>query len=342
MRMPKSLPLLIAFVLGLTHAATISLQAQTRVESLQRAQAETQASQPNRFALEISPPVKYIQIKPGAKLSHTITLKNIGAFALEISPKIVDFAPDGESNVPILKKTTTFEYIEVPEDSWPTLALKPNQSAQFTLNFSVPADAPEKEYPLTVLFEQRPLESSGEGSRIAGALGSNLIVLISNKNTPNPDLTISSLGIFPLLDMFSILTVDPLITNHGFSAQPIQGTLTIRNWRGDLLKEFTLYPDVILGNSSRRARAQSPLQNPEETAVPEPIPLMYESDWLFGVYQIDLQLTYSEAETAQTHIPLTSQRVTVVALPYVAIIALIMSILVAIVYRTISTRKVRL
>ncbi len=336
--------LTVLLALSLVWVKPGSLQAQTRVESLQRAQAETQTSQPNRFALEISPPVKYIQIKPGAKLSHTIILKNIGAFALEISPTVVDFVPDGESNVPVLKKSTTFEYIEVPEGGWPTLALRPNQTAQLTLNFSVPADVPEKEYPLTVLFEQRPLDSSGDGSRVTGALGSNLIVLISNKNTPIPDLTISSLGIFPLLDMFSVLSIDPLITNNGFSAQPIQGTITIRNWRGTVLKEFVLYPDVVLGNSSRRARALAPTSTTEEATTPEPAPLTYESDWLLGVYQVDLQLTYSEAgnEAALTQIPLTSQRVTVVALPYVAITALVVGTLIAVLYQTITARKVRL
>lgn len=317
-------------------------QAQTRTETLQQIQTEKTAPTPDRFALEVSPPVKYIQIKPGGKLSHTITLKNTGAFALEITPTVVDFAPDGESSSPILKENTRFSYLEVPEAGFPTLPLRPNQTAQLTLNFSVPADAPEKEYPLTVLFEQKLLNSSGAGSRVTGAVGSNLIVLLSHQNNPPPNLEITSLGVFPLLDMFGQLTVEPLIANLGFSAQPINGTVTIRNWRGEVLQEFSLYPDVVLGASSRRARAQAATSQPDTPA--EPAPIQYQPDWLFGLYQIDLQLTAMEPGTEEAPVfrPLTQQRITVIALPYVGLIVLVVSLVLAATYHFINSKKTTL
>ncbi len=340
MRRQVTLTIGIVFTTWLLWAAPIF--AQTRTETLQQMQVNTETTDPKRFSLEVSPPVKYIQIKPGAKLSHTITLKNIGAFALEITPKVVDFVPDGETSSPILKDSTNFSYIEMPERGWPMLTLRPNQTAQLTINFSVPSDAPEKEYPLTILFEQHALTDAGAGSRVTGSVGSNLVVLISNQNTPSPELEITSLGVFPLLDTFSSLTVEPLISNRGISAQAINGTVTIRNWRGTVLEEFTLFPDVILGNSSRRARAQSTLS--EDGEVTDPVAIQYQPDWLLGLYQIDLQLTTIEpgTEDAPVHRPLAQQRVTVIALPYVGLIVLAVSLLLALLYRSLTVKKVRL
>ncbi len=302
--------------------------------------ALSQTTQPDRFSLEVSPPVKYIQIKPGSKLSHTITLKNIGAYALEVSPLVVDFTSDGETNIPILQDSTSFQYIEIPKGGWPTLPLKPNQTAQLTLNFVVPADAVEREYPLTVLFNQRSLDQIGNGSRVSGAVGSNLIVLISNKNKPAADLSITSTGIFPLLDTFSTLTIDPLITNNGFSAQPIHGTVTIRNWRGSELTKFTLFPDVVLGGSSRRARGTAPAT--DSSSPPEPQEMSYKPGWLLGLYQVDIQIMTIEpgTEDAPVYVPLASQRQSVVALPYVVVIVLLVSIMLALTYAALSRKQV--
>jgi hypothetical protein len=290
----------------------------------------------NEFELAVSPPVAYLKLKPGTRGRHTITLTNHGSTELKIAPRVVDFLPDGTSGRPVIQDSLTFPYLEqagiesdklqnrVSEGRLEPISLPAGKKAQLTLVFNIPQEAPDREYPLTILFEsdQSVVTNPLNQSYVKGSLGSNLIVLISKHDQPPYGLEVETLSVPPVIDTFSRIKLAPLVRNRGFSASVATGTATIKNWQGKTVAEYKIFPDVVLGNSSRVLRAAVEPSDPisEEGLIPGEF--IFKPPFLLGPYTIDLTLQQVAEEELTGNSVRYSQ--TVFALPlFVIVIALV-------------------
>lgn len=268
------------------------------------------------MTVTVSPATAYLKILPGNRETHTITIVSQSSQVLEITPKIVDFRPDGRTGQPILSDTTNFPYLVDGTSRFPPIILQPKERAQLTLAFNPPPGSPDKEYPMTVIFTARPASTgitTDSASDISGAVASNIIVLISKEQEPSPQVSIKDFGTFRLVDSFGMISLKPIAENESFAAIVASGSASIKNWQGKPLAEFPLYPDSILGLSTRELRSFIIENTPGNEAEPQlvPKPFQFDKPFLFGIYRIGLVLNTEEAE------------ITLVALPFSIIFAIL-------------------
>ncbi|PIY80843.1 MAG: hypothetical protein COY80_00805 [Candidatus Pacebacteria bacterium CG_4_10_14_0_8_um_filter_42_14] len=268
------------------------------------------------MTITVTPATAYLKILPGNRETHTITIVSQSSQVLEITPKVVDFRPDGRTGQPILSDTTNFPYLVDGTSHFPPIILQPKERAQLTLAFNPPAGSPDKEYPMTVIFTARPasaVDAMNSASEISGAVASNIIVLVSKEQEPPPQVSIKDFGTFRLVDSFGLISLKPIAENESFAAIVASGSASIKNWQGKPLAEFPLYPDSILGLSTRELRSFIIENTPENESEPllVPKPFQFDKPFLFGIYRIGLVLNTEEAE------------ITLVALPFSIIVAIL-------------------
>lgn len=269
-----------------------------------------------QFNLTVTPAVSYIRIKPGSIVNHTVTLENNSLEPLTVTPSVVDFSSDGKTGVPVLSTTTAFPYLDLESIHSQTVTIPPLKRAQLTLRFEVPENAEEKEYPLTLLFKSAllPAPSSESSSNLVGAIGSNIIVLISQEEQVTNKLELVENGVPSFLNSTDTLTIVPLVKNNSFAATTVAGTVTIKNPWGAELTTFHLFPDTVLGYSSREMRAMRTVFQPD--IEPEAVPIAYKnSPALFGPHTVTITLTqpYTSQNSNQVVSTYTSN---FFALPY--------------------------
>lgn len=265
--------------------------------------------------LTVSPPIQYLNIVPGTDKIHTIILENNSDSPITVKPEIFDFTTDGRTGRVIVSDRFTFPYIALDNNKLAKLTIPPNNDAKLSLNIFVPDNAEEKEYPMTILFHTEQGNNDGKGSKINAAIGSNLIVLISRHSTFTKVFEILDFTLPKFIDSFQQIKFAPIVQNNSISATIASGSAQIVNWRKEVVTEFEVYPDSILGHNSRELR--SLLSNPDTTG-PEVGSFTYKPRFLLGPYKIILQLTDDD-----NNIILTEER-DLYALPIIIIIILIL------------------
>lgn len=238
--------------------------------------------------ISLSPSVGFLKVQPGGQATHTITLENTGNQTLIVTPKIVDFTSDGRTGVPILANTHSFPYFDFDANDLDVLTLKPQTKAQLSLHMQVPQDAVNREYPLSILFESKPMENfslGGASAQVNSIVGSNLVVLVTDETTPPVNLKIKSMQTGKIVDSFRAIQFRPLVENTGYAASIASGSAQITNWRGKIVKQFQLKPATVLGSSSRELEA---FIN-ENTSI---TPLNYKPPFSFGLYTLTVKLEY--------------------------------------------------
>lgn len=271
--------------------------------------------------VSISPSVSFLKLQPGSSAVYAITVENTGSKQVTLKPTIVDFKSDNLTGVPVLTRVLTFPYFE-DIDTLPTLTLKPGETAQAQLNMTIPAGAPNAEYPMTILFETPedsvPTLPGQVGSQ--AQIGSNLIILVTNETETPTDVSIDSLQTSPFIDSFRPITFSPLVRNNSFAGTVASGSAEIKNWRGATVAEFNFPEQVVLGNSTRGLLVVTPesiLTSSTGEAAPQLTLAQYKTAFLLGPYWIKSSIVAGPA-TAQYKI---SETTLVVSLPFSIIIA---------------------
>jgi hypothetical protein len=263
--------------------------------------------------LNVSPPVTYLKIKPGTQHTLSFTLEQQGTLPLQITSKVVDFSPHPSGTGIVLNDSTSFPYLAFtggPNELQQAMLLKPGEKRRYEVSLNIPAEAPEREYHLTWLFEAKPDSSFtiGEvGAQVSGTVGSNIIVLITNQDESRGQLQLKKFQLPTLVDSFSPVTFQLLAENTGPQALTASGSATITDWQGKVVKTFTFYPDTVLAQSSRSLRTLDSDQIPDQSTQPLPDPatpslnpeflkplpavaFTYDPPFLFGVYQVKVSM----------------------------------------------------
>lgn len=285
--------------------------------------------------LTVAPPVAYVKIKPGGVTRHTVTVENTGTIDLQITPKLVDFKPSENTGTPLLSESLSFPYLDDESKQFQPIVLEAGKKAQLTLNITVPQFAPEKEYPMTILFSTQPLTQAQDTlTAVQGTIGSNLIVLISQQESLSQEFSVKDFDVGKFVDSFTSLSIQPVIKNERFNASTASGSATLKNWQGKTVAEYTIYPDTILGLSERPLRfsKSSDLQNIELLS-----PMPFAPDiFLLGPYTLTL------AFTSSTDIPYAAQfHYSFIAIPYIILAAVILLLIGLAIYYWYRTKYIK-
>lgn len=300
----------------------------------------------NPIDLAVGPPTTYLHLKPGTTSSQRLVIEQKGSLVLDITPSLVDFASDGKTGQPALKDTSTFRYatLTLPNDASPqadshTFTLTPQQKKNISVNFDIPSNATEGEYPLTILFRAKPSEATTIGageSEVSAVVGSNIIVLISKSGKDQSQLTLEKIDSMRFIDSLMPLSFTITAKNDGGNASTASGSATISDSQQHQLAEFPFYPDMVLANSTRQLRTTPSL---EKAAVdPSLITSVfnYKSWFLIGQYTIQAKLE-NTTSNQNTDSELTQ---TVIALPFSFVIVAILCLAVWRFFLLLNTKKV--
>ena len=187
---------------------------------------------------------------------------------------------------------------------------------------TAPAGAKEQEYPLTILFHQQSpianassnLDTSQAKTQVSGSIGSNLIVLVSDQDL-DPQLQVKSINSPWLVDTLGSMEFTPVLENQLVSAAVASGSASVSNWQGKKLATWQIFPDVVLGGSTRNAQAI--IQLPGN--VPKPGKFKLKTK-LWGPFTLTVNTTHLDSNDSL--ITDSSQTKLFFALPYKPILGL--------------------
>jgi hypothetical protein len=291
------------------------------------------------FHISISPPVAYIQVKPGDSLTHAITVQHKGTVPLTVTPILVDFSASQTGQGISLTETSTFPYLtaESKKQTTDAFTLNPGEKRTVALTFNPPSGVIEHEYHLTLLFKTQPAtnEIPAIGAEVTGTIGSNVVVLISNGDRNRGQLHVREMKLPRLVDSLSGLSFTLSAENSGVMATQATGSATISDWRNQVVAEFQIYPDMVLANSSRLLRPSLPAtasaQPPDQQTQPNvPLPqdspeFKYKPWFLLGPYTVTVEL----GANGTTSEPTSYQ---VIALPFSLLLLAIVGAVVYLIY----------
>lgn len=240
--------------------------------------------------LSVDPATDFLQVKPGQKAVHSVTLTHNGTLPLQVTPRIVDFVADGQSGQPLLSDQASVDFITLQNPDMnlgQAFSLAPHTSKKIELVIAPTADTVPREYPLTLLFESKPANPEttiGTSSQTSAIIGSNLVIFVGDDSTVQGEMRIEKLDTSHVIDSFQPLKFAVTVFNDSAKSVPIQGTIKITDWLNRELINYDLEPDVVLGKSSRLVRQQT--ENEQDLTTQ----FIFDKPFLLGFYSIEVIL----------------------------------------------------
>ena len=288
----------------------------------QQVSAQTAATE---LDLSFSPPVTYLSVQPGETKTIELKLKNSGSRNLKVQLELADFEANGTTGQPVLKFNSTFPYLKAKDPAWDwhqPQVVKSGETVSLLFTVALPTSVPLKESHLTVLARasqtaEAPGSSTavlGSSGQVSGLIGSNIILAATDATTNLSKLSFFNWQPPKFVDSLRGIKLTGLIKNQGSHAGPILGKASLVGPSGQLLKSWLFFPDMVLPGSTRELRvidttsdpSADPtlwLSQPNSTLENQ---LSYQPSWLFGNYQLKVQLfatdyTDAQASSTETH-----------------------------------------
>lgn len=222
------------------------------------------AQSTDALSINISPPVSYLYVKPGAGISAPIYLENQGRYTLRVTPQLVDFRPNQETGQVILKQSSSFKHLSIAGDydAWgKEFIIRPGENYTLPLTIAIPADFPQEEYYLSVLFnvEQMliPDLENNANTILSGVVASHLIVSVNLDGSDRSKIIVKDFKLPKIVDSLMGINFQVWAKNIGLNAGPIRGKLMISHWPSPKEDIYEFYPDMVLAGSQRQARGMS-------------------------------------------------------------------------------------
>lgn len=272
------------------------------------------ASTAQQVSLAISPPLLEVLIKPGKSILIAYKLDNFGDPVI-VSTYVLPFEPaDSTGQIRIKDELVgpirfTLENADLELGS-PSV-LKTLQSQQYLLRIRVPEGAPEGDYYYTFLAQTEPPPSIGgvTNSRARAAIGSNILITVSNTGKIDIQPKISTFDVLPrfrlsflgntinLFDSNDLIPLVMVVENRGRNFIKPQGEILLRGNFGERAT-FGIVPQNIL-SSSRRYVAASPsaelnCDEPHRSALcTTPFSLLLKG-FFIGNYKLSTAVSFGE------------------------------------------------
>lgn len=263
------------------------------------APAPAPASKPttsNGQALEIAPPVIYLNADPGQSIKTQILIRDISSGNLIVNGTVNDFVSGGEDGTPKIllekdKETSPYSLV-----SWvaplPSLLLIPKEIKSMTATVNVPKDASPGGHYGVIRFTSTPPTPDGSGVSLAASIGVLVLLTVSGnvkEGLSVKDLTVSHGGKKGTFFESSPLEFQETLKNSGNVHVQPTGQVTITNMFGKKIAavNVNLPPGNILPQSTRTFK--QPL---DKTVIG--------NKRLFGKYTASLKVTYGSDKKVAT------------------------------------------
>lgn len=273
---------------------------------------------PTQYQLSVTPASGFLKVRPGTKAIHKIIVRNPSNFPVEISASIVDFIPDGKSGAPILLSSSSFPYLEQEEVLQRPRTLNAGSQEVVDIAIQVPEGAPEKEYPLTILVKANAKAQQDNSTALFPTIGANLIVWVSQRSEPSQQITVESLQRPTIVDSFRPFEFEPLVRNLEVMSAVASGSATVKDWRGKVLGTMEIYPDIVLGESTRVLRGAVPApvvlpDDPSAAYAPRLMPTPFSFSQPFWLGPLTVEFTFIHPGTTGNYTTIHTKKV--IALP---------------------------
>ena len=260
------------------------------------------------LSLSISPPIVEVMIMPGKQTEQTFSIINEGMDGYA-SVKVVPFVPsDEEGNINVIDNPNISDLAKY--ENWFTLTspslkfgdkffLRQGEKKNIKLRISPPADAQERDYYFTLLYEV-----NNQGTTLK--IGANLLISVSKDGKPYKKARVVEFSAPRLIDSLAKLSYTLRIENTGQYFFKPTGTISIEPLFGKKEK-IKIAPVNIISSTTRNV----PCIKEEEL-----IQCTYDKRVLLGFYKATASFT-TDAEgkeyVAQT---------TTIALPFTIVFAI--------------------
>jgi hypothetical protein len=263
------------------------------------AKAATPAPKPaanSTQALEIAPPLIYLNVSPGQTAGTQVLIRDVSNSALTVTGEVNDFVASGEDGTPkvLLKDDSNNPY---SAKTWvaplPTLQLVPKQIKTLPISIHVPADAsPGGHYAVIRFTGSAPSLNGTNGVSLSASIGALMLLTVSGNITNS--LSVTQFSATHNGKTGSLFSSGPLgfaevLKNTGnVHEQPI-GLVTVKDMFGHKLATLPVNqpPGNILPSSSRKFT-----QSLDKTVIG--------NKRLFGHYTAALNLTYGSPKKTLT------------------------------------------
>jgi len=268
-------------------------------------------------ALEIAPPLIYLNVSPGQTAKTQVLIRDVSTTALNVTGEVNDFVASGEDGTPkvLLDETSPDPYsLKGWVTNVPTLQLVPKQIKTLPITLSIPANAsPGGHYGVLRFTASAPSVNGGNGVSLSASIGALMLITVSGKI--NENLSVKEFSVSHDGKKGSIFQSGPLvfterINNSGnVHEQPI-GLVTVKDMFGRQLATLPVNqpPGNVLPASIRKFS-----ENLDKSVIG--------NKRLFGHYTATLKLTYGANKKTVT------SKVSFWVIPFKAV-AIVIAILV--------------
>lgn len=203
------------------------------------------------ISLSVSPPVVEIMLAPNKQVSQTFTLKTTGE-NVNVIPELHLVKPSDSSGHmeidlnPLIPSTIPLTINITGPNNMPTLTFE-------TANTDIPQDI----YLALVFRTVGAGSSRPSNTTLSPAISSLILVTINPSDVIPINLEVRDFSPPFFHDSWLPLTISPIIDNKvGIMIRP-QGLYEVIDPSGKTIFSLSLYPNLILGNSSRRILGSS-------------------------------------------------------------------------------------
>lgn len=252
----------------------------------------------NGQALEIAPPVIYLNADPGQTVKTQILIRDISSGNLIVNGTVNDFVSGGEDGTPKIlldktKETSPYSLVSYVAPL-PSLLLIPKEIKSMTATVNVPKDASPGGHYGVIRFTSTPPTPDGSGVSLAASIG--VLVLLTVSGNVKEGLSIQSLSVSHAGKKGSFFESGPLefqetLKNTGNVHVQPTGQVSITDMFGKKLASVNvnLPPGNVLPQSNRSFN--QPL---DKTVIG--------NKRLFGHYKATLKVTYGSDKKVVTSV----------------------------------------
>lgn len=237
-------------------------------------------------SLSISPPVVEIMLAPGKKITQTFTLTAGGDTALAAPTLHLATPTDEDGHVtidpnPLVPSSIPLIYsLSGPAES-PTLTLE-----------SATVDTAQDLY-LALVFAPNTQEGDARTTTITPGIAALILVTINPTGVMPINLDLADFDLPFIHDTWSPLSLSPIAKNQSPIMVRPTGEFAIAGPTGNSIFTRHLYPNLILGNSSRKLSfLKADCEKVESQNCADPLPFSWQPHWSnLGPHRLTLTLT---------------------------------------------------
>jgi hypothetical protein len=240
------------------------------------------------LGLEISPPIKELDVNPGQSLEFPVQLRNITRQELLVKSQVDNFRAKDESGTPgiIFNQTGDSPYsLKGWVDDIPQFSIPAQTSRGVTVRINVPRNAEPGGHYGVVRFIVEPNVTGGQSVAVGNSVGTLVFLRVSGAVKESLDVEQFAVGQAGRLKSL-------------FSSGPFAFTVRLKN-NGNVHLKPTGYIDVF-GTGGKRAATLAINNNPVRSVLPDSIRRFDETlgddsgepKLRFGRYRADLNLIF--------------------------------------------------